>query len=116
MEIATFRHWNSETDQVQYEIPAELIRRPQQFNTSGKAITIGINSYPITQFPKATVYQYDVSQAARTALPLPHLCTNVCVLITTVGSHWKRGREAWPHQCCLGLQGGSASSWDWLDL
>lgn len=61
MEIATFRHWNSETDQVQYEIPAELIRRPQQFNTSGKAITIGINSYPITQFPKATVYQYDVS-------------------------------------------------------
>lgn len=68
MEIATFRHWNSETDQVQYEIPAELIRRPSQFNTSGKAITVGINSYPITQFPRATVYQYDVSWVARTAL------------------------------------------------
>lgn len=63
MEIATFRHWNSEANEIQYEIPTELIRRPKQFNSSGKGVIVGINSYPITQFPTQTVYQYDVSCA-----------------------------------------------------
>ncbi|KAA6409085.1 MAG: eukaryotic translation initiation factor 2c [Lasallia pustulata] len=44
----------------QYEVPAQLIRRPAQLNSSGKGIVVGINSYPITQFPTQTVYQYDV--------------------------------------------------------
>ena len=63
MEIAAFRHWNTETNEVQYDVPAQLIRRPPQFNSSGKGVVVGINSYPITQFPTQTVYQYDVSYA-----------------------------------------------------
>ena len=63
MEVAAFRHYNRETDEVQYDIPKDLARRPPTFNSSGKGVIIGINSYPITTFPGQTVFQYDVSHS-----------------------------------------------------
>src|ERR1700733_11966724 len=30
------------------------------FNTSGKAIQVAVNSYPVTQYPNVKVFQYDV--------------------------------------------------------
>ncbi len=57
------RHLNiaGEADSQQYQVPVEYARRPAKGNTTGREIAIQINSYPITQFPSKTVYQYDVS-------------------------------------------------------
>ncbi|KAI9798585.1 MAG: hypothetical protein M1833_004722 [Piccolia ochrophora] len=59
MDIKVFRHYNYETNEVQYDFNTELPRRPH-FNTAGKEIKIGLNSFPITKYPTSTVYQYDV--------------------------------------------------------
>ncbi|KAG5287396.1 eukaryotic translation initiation factor 2c [Histoplasma capsulatum G186AR] len=37
----------------------DLAKRPG-YNATGKEITVAVNSYPITQFPTKSVYQYDV--------------------------------------------------------
>ncbi|KZF18861.1 Piwi-domain-containing protein [Xylona heveae TC161] len=38
----------------------ELEKRPAQGNTTGREVTIAINSFNVTQIPDKTVYQYDV--------------------------------------------------------
>ncbi|KAI2385546.1 Protein argonaute [Ophidiomyces ophidiicola] len=48
-----------ETDPDQYFEDITLVKRPA-FNTTGKEISVAINSYPILQFPTKTIYQYDV--------------------------------------------------------
>ena len=55
-----FRHLNVDTDKHQYDIPTILPKRPG-FNTTGQAVAVNINSFPILKFPDRTVYQYDVS-------------------------------------------------------
>jgi len=55
-----FRHLNVDTDKHEYDIPAVLPSRPG-FNTTGQAVQVNINSFPILQFPDKTIYQYDVS-------------------------------------------------------
>jgi hypothetical protein len=52
------------TDYEQYTIPTDFKKRPG-FNTSGKAIQVALNSYPVTQFPNIKVFQYDVSSLDR---------------------------------------------------
>ena len=46
-------------DYDQFQLPTEFKKRPG-FNTTGKAIQVAINSYPVTQFPNIKVFQYDV--------------------------------------------------------
>jgi hypothetical protein len=59
-EIVIFRHLNFIDDpDGQFFAPVELARRPG-FNTTGREVTLAVNTYPITQFPTKTVYQYDV--------------------------------------------------------
>ncbi|QVM08605.1 hypothetical protein D8B26_003290 [Coccidioides posadasii str. Silveira] len=54
------RNWTFyETDPDKYFENITLVKRPG-FNTTGKEITVSVNSYPIIQFPNKTVYQYDV--------------------------------------------------------
>ena len=48
------------TNQEQYVHSTAFKQRPG-FNTSGKAIQVAVNSYPVTQYPNVKVYQYDVS-------------------------------------------------------
>ena len=48
------------TDDAQYQLPTEFKRRPG-FNTSGTAVQLAINAYPVIEFPKVKVFQYDVS-------------------------------------------------------
>ena len=55
-----FRHLNVSADIGQYEIPTELVRRPGT-NTSGLAVQVSVNSYPVISYPTKTIYQYDVS-------------------------------------------------------
>jgi hypothetical protein len=52
------------TDYDQYQLPTDFKKRPG-FNTTGKAIQVAINAYPVTQFPNIKVFQYDVTS------PLP---------------------------------------------
>lgn len=61
-----FRHLNTATEEeiAKYKVASDIIPRPG-FNTAGKEITLGVNSYPIAQFPTKTVYQYDVSLFTR---------------------------------------------------
>lgn len=56
-----FRHMHV-TDQSaeQFFARKDLAKRPG-YNATGKEITVAVNSYPITQFPTKSVYQYDVS-------------------------------------------------------
>ena len=54
------RNLNVNTDMHEYELPTECIRRPG-FNTSGTAVPININSYPVLNIPDKIVHQYDVS-------------------------------------------------------
>jgi eukaryotic translation initiation factor 2C len=62
-EDVVFRHLNvtGGADSQKYQIPVSYARRPAKGNTTGKEVMININSYPVTQFPNKTVYQYDVS-------------------------------------------------------
>ncbi|WEW55192.1 Protein argonaute [Emydomyces testavorans] len=48
-----------ETDPDQYFENINLVKRPG-FNTTGREVSLAVNSYPIVQFPSKTVYQYDV--------------------------------------------------------
>jgi eukaryotic translation initiation factor 2C len=47
------------TDNCQYALPTDFKRRPG-FNTSGKAVQLGLNSWPVSQFPTKAIYQYDI--------------------------------------------------------
>jgi eukaryotic translation initiation factor 2C len=47
------------TNIEQYKLPTDFKQRPG-FNTSGKAIQVAVNSYPVTQYPNVKVFQYDV--------------------------------------------------------
>lgn len=47
------------TDIYKYSLPTEFTKRPG-FNTTGKAVQVHLNAYPVSQFPTAKVYQYDV--------------------------------------------------------
>ena len=59
-EVVVFRHLNFIDDpDGQFFAPIELARRPG-FNTTGREVTLAVNTYLITQFPTKTVYQYDV--------------------------------------------------------
>ena len=49
------------TDDDQYQLPTEFKRRPG-FNTSGTAVQLAVNAYPVIEFPKVKVFQYDVSK------------------------------------------------------
>ncbi|KAK4934510.1 Protein argonaute [Elasticomyces elasticus] len=42
-----------------YSLPTQFAKRPG-FNTTGKAVQVSVNSYQVTQYPTAKVYQYDV--------------------------------------------------------
>jgi hypothetical protein len=55
-----FRHLNVDTDKHEYDVPAVLPSRPG-FNTTGQAVQVNLNSFPIIQYPDKTIYQYDVS-------------------------------------------------------
>lgn len=57
-----FRHLNRATEEqiAQYKVASDIIPRPG-FNTAGKEISMGVNAYPISQYPTKAVYQYDVS-------------------------------------------------------
>ncbi|KAI9883228.1 MAG: hypothetical protein M1823_005004 [Watsoniomyces obsoletus] len=44
----------------EYDVPAVLPRRGAQWNTSGKPVTMRLNSWPVTKFPDQTIWQYDV--------------------------------------------------------
>ncbi|PGH18113.1 hypothetical protein AJ79_00741 [Helicocarpus griseus UAMH5409] len=59
-DLALFRHMHV-TDQPaeQFFARKDLAKRPG-YNTTGKEISIAVNSYPILQFPTKKVYQYDV--------------------------------------------------------
>jgi eukaryotic translation initiation factor 2C len=43
----------------QFAVPTDFKQRPG-YNSSGKAIQLSVNAVPVTQFPRANVYQYDV--------------------------------------------------------
>lgn len=74
-----FRHFLVHADNDQYDVPAELPRRPG-FNTTGQAVAISINSFPILKFPDQKIFQYDVS------LPRsPHLCA--CLICCAASSN-----------------------------
>ena len=53
------------TNEEQYALPTSFKSRPG-FNTSGKAIQVAVNSYPVIQYPMVKIYQYDVSRLPRT--------------------------------------------------
>ena len=57
-----FRNLCVTTDGKEYDIPTVLPPRPA-FNTSGQAVAININSFPILAFPNKKIYQYDVSRS-----------------------------------------------------
>ncbi|KAI9759848.1 MAG: Histone chaperone asf1 [Chaenotheca gracillima] len=44
----------------QYEFITDFPKRPKVLNTSGKELSVKINSWPITKYPEKPVYQYDV--------------------------------------------------------
>lgn len=71
MEIQNFRHFNRETNETQYDMPTELMARPKIGNTTGKEVTIEVNSFSVLQFPTKTVYQYDVSSSHYTFAVCP---------------------------------------------
>lgn len=50
----------NDTPAEQYFEPVPLAQRPG-FNTTGKEIALSANFYPILEYPKKNVYQYDVS-------------------------------------------------------
>ncbi|KAI9707546.1 MAG: hypothetical protein M1836_000507 [Candelina mexicana] len=43
-----------------YDVPTVLMARPQPGNTSGKEVSIEVNSFNVLQFPTKTVFQYDI--------------------------------------------------------
>ncbi|KAI9724962.1 MAG: hypothetical protein M1812_000238 [Candelaria pacifica] len=43
-----------------YDMPTELMARPKNGNTTGKEVTIDVNSFNVLQYPTKTVFQYDV--------------------------------------------------------
>jgi eukaryotic translation initiation factor 2C len=47
------------TDDAKYSVPTEFKQRPG-YNTTGKAISLHVNAYPVTQYPNVNIYQYDV--------------------------------------------------------
>ena len=61
MEIIYFRQWDRETNEVKYDMPTELMKRPEEFNNTGKGVQLAINSYPMLSPPTVNVFQYDVS-------------------------------------------------------
>jgi hypothetical protein len=61
-DVAIFRHLNptGSADVPQYLHNVDYTRRPAKGNTTGKEVSINLNSYPVLQFPNKTVHQYDV--------------------------------------------------------
>ena len=55
-----FRHANYGTNEEKYATQLDYPKRPG-FNTTGKDITVAINSYPVIQYPTKNIVQYDVS-------------------------------------------------------
>ena len=47
------------TDDKQFSVPTKFHARPG-YNSSGKAIQLALNAYPVIQFPNVNIYQYDV--------------------------------------------------------
>lgn len=80
MDVLTFRHYNRESNEVQYAVPTTLMKRPG-YNTSGKEINTQINSFPIIKYPTITIYQYDVSQPLLCVLMHEILFAVTCQLL-----------------------------------
>ena len=54
---------------AKYELPTQCIRRPKEFNSSGQAVVVAINSFPVVAYPNQPIYQYDVSYLSPMLLP-----------------------------------------------
>ena len=77
----------TDTYEKQYGKEVTLTKRPS-FNTTGKEITLSVNTYEITDFPTKKIFQYDVSILFSLLDP----CLQV--YLPDVGPNWSRCREA----------------------
>lgn len=109
MDPQAYRYFNRETNTVTFDIDQNLPVRPPKGNSTGKPITIGLNSFNVVDFPSKAVYQYDVSISF---IALHFTCHSHVVL----DSDWKWRREARSHHERLGVEEGPAGSWSWLDI
>ena len=60
MEPGNYRVWDRATDSEEFKWTSNLPNRPG-LNTVGRAITVRVNQFKVTQWPEKDVYQYDVS-------------------------------------------------------
>lgn len=62
MDYLNYRRYDRETNQVKYDVSGGFLPRGQDFVSIGKPVNLAVNSYNVTAFPTAKVYQYAVSQ------------------------------------------------------
>jgi hypothetical protein len=100
MEPLNFRSYNSETNVESYQFPSDLPSRPGT-NTKGKAITIRVNQYKVTEWPQKDVYQYDVSRNLKFIFTASF---SIVYAHYPQDQYWQWCREAWLDQEDLGVQ------------
>ncbi|OCL04728.1 Piwi-domain-containing protein [Glonium stellatum] len=65
-DITQFRHFDTKTNTVKFDLPPSLPPRPKKFNSLGKEISLTLNTFNVLALPTKPVWQYDVTVGSGT--------------------------------------------------